>query len=122
VTDGVARFLSAGHVAWEANEEGYMPYLPSEDDEQEAARFGLDDVPELIDALDETDSFVKAHVALTRVTGVEYESFPTWNGLALTMDARGRVSIDPAQRELLARRWRHWWTIDPRPSRLPPGD
>ena len=122
MTDGAARFLSAGQVEWEANEEGYMPYLPSEDDEQAAARLGLDDVPELIDALGETESFVKAHVALTRVTGVEYESFPTWNGLALTMDAGGSVSIDPAQRVLLARRWRQWWASDPRPSSLPPGD
>jgi hypothetical protein len=121
VTGAAERFPAGGKVEWEANENGYRPFL-SAGDEQAAASLGPDDVPQLIDALTDEDDFVKAHVLLTRLSGVEYESFPTWNGLALTMDAEGAVSIDPAQRERLAYRWQRWWAADPRPPSLPADD
>jgi hypothetical protein len=119
VSDGAARFLSPDEVEWEGNEAGYQPFL-SPADERAAAGLGAGDASALVDALADGERFVKAHVGLTRLSGVEYESFPTWNGLELALHADGDVSIDAEQRARLAHRWRQWLSSDPRPDRLPP--
>ena len=102
-------------VEWEGNEAGLKPFLSPEDERA----LGAVDVPALLDALEDEDRFVAAHVALTRRSGVSHETFPTWNGLAVTLRASGEASVDPAQRARLAERWRRWYASDPQPERLP---
>lgn len=119
MSDGAPDFLSSDEIEWEGNEAGYEPFLSSRD-ERAAAGLEADDASALVDALADNEHFVKAHIGLTRLSGVEYESFPTWNGLQLSMGADGKVSIDPEQRDRLVRRWRQWLSSDRRPGSLPP--
>jgi hypothetical protein len=76
-------------------------------------------IPELIQALGDEKHFVAAHVLLTQLTGVTFESAPTWNGLAVDIGADGAVTIDPAQRASLKQRWQRWFIIRPHPAMLP---
>jgi hypothetical protein len=101
----VGRLLAAGDVGWDGTDLGLMPRL-SDDDERLARQLDKGDIPALLDALDRQETFVKAHVLLTRLTGVEHETFPTWNELAVDIRADGSVQIDPSQRPGLAERWR----------------
>lgn len=103
----VARVLAGGAVVWEGTDLGLLPVLTAED-EAAAAELDDGDVPALLHALDDADTFVKAHVLLTRVTGVLSETSPTWNGLAVDIAADGSAHVDPAQRSVVAERWRRW--------------
>jgi hypothetical protein len=101
----VGRLLAAGDIGWDGTDLGLMPRL-SDEDERLAQQLDQDDIPALLDALDRQQTFVKAHVLLTRLTDAEHETFPTWNGLAVDITADGSVQIDPAQRSALAEQWR----------------
>jgi hypothetical protein len=79
-------------------------------------------LPVLIEALSDPGRFVAAHVALTEISGVEHDTFPAWNGLAVALQTGGSVSIDPAQQPLLIERWRRWHQTRPHPAALPPAD
>jgi hypothetical protein len=114
----VARFLATGQVGWAGTTLGLMPLL-SPTDERLAAEFDERDIPALLDALDDETRFVKAHVALTRLSGVEYEAFPEWSGLPVDISADADVHIDVSARPTLARRWHQWYDSEPRPPRLP---
>lgn len=114
----VTQSLSGAEVTWEGTDAGLMPELVSTQGAP-AAEPGADAIPQLIDALDDPVLFVVAHVLLTRLTAVEYGTFPTWNHLAVGMKSDGSVSIDPEQRFRLAADWRRWYSTDPRPAALP---
>jgi hypothetical protein len=102
-----ARLLAAGDVGWGGTDLGLLPQL-SDEDEHLARELEETDIPALLGALERQETFVKAHVLMTRLTGVEHETFPTWNGLAVDIRADGSVRIDPSQRPVIAERWRQW--------------
>lgn len=103
----VALALAGGAVAWDGTDLGLVPRLPAE---EEGLAVDLDegDVPVLVDALDSAETFVTAHVLLTRLAGGPSETFPTWNGLAVEIAADGSTHVDPDQRPAIAERWRRW--------------
>lgn len=103
-------------VRWNGTRFGLLPALEKVDD---IIRQGQDSVPRLLDAMQEADRFVSAHVLLTRITGVEHDTFPLWNGLEVDLRPDGTVHINPDQRHGLARRWRSFFGAHPRPARLP---
>lgn len=112
--------LANADVRWEGTHLGLSPTIAGEAADR-VRRQGESAVPRLVDALEDPDRFVAAHVLLTEISGVEHQAFPSWNGLAVDLAADGTVTIDPAQRHDLARRWRAWQAASPRPRALPPG-
>lgn len=112
------RLLRNCDLRWSATEIGFLPAPPPGTAER-LGTFDRDRLPELVAALSREDSFAAAHVMLTFLSGVDYEAFPTWNGLSVAMAADGTVYIDPAQRFTLARRWQRWLESVPSPKRLP---
>jgi hypothetical protein len=72
-------------------------------------------LPALLRSLSDPERFVTAHALLTRITGVPHETFPTWNGLNVTLETTGEVAIESTQREQLAKRWRDYFRDHPRP-------
>lgn len=112
---------SNAQVRWEGTYTGLTPVLVGETVEPPYER-REQIMQDLISALSDEDSFVAAHVLLTRLSGVGYEAFPTWNGLNVDIAADGTVTIDPDQRFDLARRWERWYNSEPRPETLPPSE
>jgi hypothetical protein len=94
-------------VEWHGTRYGLMPRLSAEA-ERIAAR-GEEAIPGLLHALRDPDRFVAAHVLLTQIAGDEYETFPSWNGLRVSLEPDDGVAVDPGQREQLARRWQGWY-------------
>lgn len=114
--------LSNDQVEWDGNPVGYAAFLRG-DAPRQIQEQGEAAVPALIEALDDPDRFVVAHVLLTDLTSVRYRAFPDWNGLVIEgLGRRQPVSIDPKQRFTLARRWRQWAATQPRPKMLPEVD
>lgn len=113
--------LSNQEVTWEGTYIGLTPTIDRETVERLSENVDRV-VPELIARLSDEGAFVAAHVLLTQLSGIEYEAFPTWNGLRVEILTDGSVRIDPAQRSALARRWERWARTDPRPSVLPAAD
>ncbi|MBI5656239.1 MAG: hypothetical protein HZC44_05230 [Geobacter sp.] len=113
--------LSNADVRWHGTRAGFTPEMTGE---KAMAVAGMGDqvVPQLLALLDDEQAFIAAHVLLTRISGVEYQPFPLWNGLALNIAADGTVTVDPAQRFVLARRWGRWYSSRPRPALLPSED
>jgi hypothetical protein len=109
--------LSNADIRWDGTFVGLVPTIVSEMARQLLTTSG-DAVPQLVSALDDESKFVTAHVLLTLLSGVEYHSTP-WNGLAVELSPDGEVRIDPRQRFELARRWRTWQQVMPRPHSLP---
>lgn len=103
-------------VRWQGIRFGLFPALADVDD---IMKQGQQAVPSLLDALEDADRFVTAHVLLTRIAGVQHETFPEWNSLEVDLRADGTVRIDPEQRHGLARRWKSFFDARPRPVRLP---
>jgi hypothetical protein len=68
--------------------------------------------------LEDESRFVAAHVLLTLLSGVKYQTIP-WNGLEVNLPPDGRARIDAGQRFELARRWRAWQEAAPHPRSLP---
>ena len=114
----VLQALASTEVRWEGTDAGFMPELETN---QSASLNALnkDETPDLNNALSDEEFFVVAHVLLTRISGIEYETFPTWNHLAVEIAADGTVTIDPQQRHRLATAWRQWYNSKPRSVRLP---
>jgi len=105
-------------VRWDGTRFGLVPTLSTEAETIVAA--GQSAVPALLDALADPNTFVTAHVLLTRVTGVRYETFPRWNGLKVDLRATNEVEIDPEQRTRLAGQWKQYFQTTPRPTTLCP--
>ncbi|BAM02131.1 MULTISPECIES: hypothetical protein [Caldilinea] len=105
-------------IRWDATRFGLLPLLSETAEELEQAGEAL--IPTLLDALLEPQHFVVAHVLLTRITGIRYETFPTWNGLSIELRADGEVHIDAEQRHELYRRWQSYFQTKPETNRLPP--
>jgi|KBSMisStandDraft_5_1062788.scaffolds.fasta_scaffold2285425_1 hypothetical protein len=112
--------LNNDAVRWSGTRFGLLPTLSQE--AEAIVSEGEAVVPTLLNALADADRFVSAHVLLTKISGVEYETFPSWNGLEVDIAADGTVTIDSEQRFELARRWERWFHADPRPKKLPSGD
>lgn len=113
--------ISNADVVWEADFAGLAPTVTG----GEARRIlEADESPiaDLLPALSDPEKFVAAHVLLTRLTRVDYESFPTWNGLAVDIAADGTATIPSGQCHTLARRWHRWHQTTPRPNQLPGDD
>ena len=89
--EAVALALAGGAVAWDGTDLGLLPRLPAE---EEGLAVDLDegDVPVLIDALDSAETFVTAHVLLTRLAGGPSETFPTWR---TGWPSRSRPTVPP---------------------------
>jgi hypothetical protein len=110
--------LSNSEIEWEGTYIGLTPILTGAK-AQQVAEMGKQVIPQLLAVLADEGKFVAAHVLLTRLSGVEYQAFPSWNGLAVDMAADGTVTIYPEQRFDLARRWEQWYHTEPRPNVLP---
>jgi hypothetical protein len=104
-------------VQWSGTRFGLVPTLSDEAERVAAAGDAI--VPALLHALSDPERFVTAHVLLTRISGVEYETFPTWNGIDVSLGSDGDVEIEAAQRATLARRWQQWFREEPPPDSLP---
>jgi hypothetical protein len=113
--------ISNADVKWSGNYIGLSPTL-SGDSTKHLIDLGELAIPELLRALADPDKFVTAHVILTQLSGVEYQSAPTWNGLAVEIAPDGNVTIDTAQRFDLLRRWEQWYRTKPTPTTLPPAN
>jgi hypothetical protein len=113
--------FSNDDVRWDGDFTGLSPTFDAEQT-RELAALGEAVMPDLVRALHDPDRFVAAHVLLTRLSGVEYQSEPGWNGLAVNLAPDGTVRIERGQRAGLARRWARWLSAEPRPLRLPADD
>jgi len=103
-------------IQWHGTRYGLMPSLSEE--AERIVRQGEVAIPALMHALRDPDRFVTAHVLLTRITGVQHESFPSWNGLEISLESNGEVEFAADQRERLARRWQRWYSVEPPPDAL----
>ncbi|SHG53398.1 hypothetical protein [Massilia sp. CF038] len=110
--------LALYRVTWTEVSLGWVPLLSSRRNDMPGA-LEVAAIPELIQALGDEKHFVTAHVLLTQLSAVRFESLPTWNGLTLHNNADGAVTIDPAQRGALKQRWQRWFVTSPRPATLP---
>jgi hypothetical protein len=104
-------------IEWSGTRYGLLPTVS--DEAERLATAGEAIVPALLHALADPERFVTAHVLLTRISGVSYETFPTWNGIQVTPTADGATEIDAEQRQGLARRWQLWYREEPPPDSLP---
>ena len=110
--------MSNADVTWDGTYLGLTPIVDSEKSDR-ISLLGDQVIAELIAKLSDKNAFVAAHVFLTQLSGVEYEAFPTWNGLKVEILADGTVNIDPDMRFDLARRWDRWYQTKPRVKTLP---
>jgi len=101
-----AHSLSNADVRWHGTRAGLTPQLS--DRASEIVDLGESAIPALMEALEDPNAFVAAHVLLTMIAGIGYATFPSWNGLVVDLDADGVPRIDPAQRRAIADRWRQW--------------
>ena len=104
-------------VRWNGNRFGLLPTLSEE--AERAALAGEEVIPALLHALSDPERFVTAHVLLTDISRVSHETFPTWNGLEVSLRPDGETEIQSGQRRRLARRWQRWFGEEPRPDSLP---
>jgi hypothetical protein len=117
MTLGSLQLPTNGSISWAGTRYGLRPVLA--DPTGSLKQIGQEAIPDLLDALADSDRFVVVHVLLTRISGVRYETFPAWNGLEVQLEPDGAVRVDADQRSVLASRWRHWCSSEPRPSTLP---
>lgn len=110
--------LSNQQVLWDGSPVGYMPFLQGEAPQRVLEQGGAA-LPALLDALEDPERFVVAHVLLTHLAGVRYQAFPRWNGLALELREDLPPAVEPSQRFALEKRWRRWAASHPRPDTLP---
>jgi hypothetical protein len=113
--------LSNADIQWHGTRAGFSPELACEKVAQ-LADIGDVEIPELLALLSDEQAFVAAHLILTRLSGVEYQSFPLWNGLEIDIAPDGTAIVDSAQRIALARRWKRWYDSNPHPAVLPEAD
>lgn len=109
--------LSNADVTWDATYDGFVPRLSK----RATTFFRADEesISTLLGLLPDPDKFVVAHVRLTQIAGLEYSTFPTWNGLSIHLEPNGRATISPDQRHELTKRWQSWHASSPRPRVLP---
>lgn len=64
--------------------------------------------PHLLEALDDPEKFVVAHVLLTLISGQQFRvSGEEWNHLRVELNHDGTVSIDPRQQHEIVTLWRN---------------
>jgi hypothetical protein len=113
--------LTQLRVNWEGMEAGLMPILV-EGDSPATVEIKEMAIPDLISALADEELFAAAHVILTQLAGIEHQTFPAWNGLAVKIGANGITTVDPEQRFELTRRWVRWHDTIPHPKTLFPNE
>jgi hypothetical protein len=109
--------LNNADIRWDGTLVGTAPTIVSESARQLLSS-GDVIIPKLVSALEDESKFVVAHVLLTLLSGVEYHTMP-WNGLTIDLSREDEASFDVGQRFELARRWRAWQEVTPRPQSLP---
>lgn len=109
--------LSNNDIRWDGTYVGFIPTIVS-DVARQLLTIGNAAVPRLVSALEDESKFVAAHVLLTLISAVEYQTMP-WNGLEINLSANGETNTDAHQRFALARRWRAWQQATPHPRSLP---
>jgi RNA polymerase sigma factor (sigma-70 family) len=118
---GLVQGLSQADVAWDGQWLGIVAVLRSARARRLAA-IGAPAVPELIRALSDERKFASAHAILTKIASGGQPAgdlVPCANGIVVHLPAEEPVSIDPAQRFELKRRWQKWYETSPRPRSLP---
>lgn len=113
--------ISNDDIRWEGTFVGLAPTVLNEK-AKGLLETGEKGISALLKALSDPEKFIAAHVLLTQMTGVEYETTPTWNGLSVDMEADDSVNISSDQRFVLENRWRKWYQASPRPQQLPDAD
>jgi len=109
--------INNNDVRWDGTSFGLMPTVVSTAGQQLLAS-GAPAISHLIDSLDDESRFVVAHVLLTHLSGIEYQTIP-WNGLNIELLDNGEVRFDTSQRFELQRRWQQWHRSSPHPRSLP---
>ena len=116
----LVRGLTQADVRWDGQYLGITAVLQSKRAKRLAA-IGAPAVPELIQAMSDKEKFASAHALLTLIASGGKAGDPVIcnNGIAVYLPAEGPVSIDPAQRFELQKRWEKWSKRTPRPKALP---
>jgi RNA polymerase sigma factor (sigma-70 family) len=116
----LVRGLSPADVRWDGQWVGIVAILRGERAKRLGA-IGEPAIPELIQAMSDGEKFAPAHAILTMLASGGRPDDPVVcnNGIAVFLPADGPVSIDPAQRFELKRRWQKWYERSPRPKELP---
>jgi RNA polymerase sigma factor (sigma-70 family) len=112
--------LCQADVKWDGQWIGIVAILHSERARRLGA-IGEPAIPELIQAMSDKEKFASAHAILTMIAsgGQPKDLVPCANGIVVDLPAEGPVSINPAQRFDLKRRWQKWYETSPRPKSLP---
>jgi hypothetical protein len=105
-------------ITWTTSLLGLVPLLSSRRNDVPGV-LDAAAIPELIQALGDEKHFVTAHVLLTQIARLQFQSAPTWNGLAVSIDPEGKATIEREQRGALKQRWQRWFIASPRPASLP---
>lgn len=113
----VADIPSNNVVSWNGTRFGLTPLLSVQ--AEHILKKGQTMVPVLLNALSDPERFITAHVLLTKITGVQYDSQDSWNGLQIDIEADGNTRFNPDQRQELARRWKQYFETQPTPDKLP---
>jgi len=98
--------ISNDEVRWDGNYVMLWPELSGYSEEIHAT-CSKDCIPDLVEALEDQDRYVAAHVLLTIFNGGEYElSAAAWNGLKVQLTADGKTVIPGGQQAALIKQWR----------------
>ncbi|MDB6052775.1 MAG: hypothetical protein JWN25_298 [Verrucomicrobiales bacterium] len=101
----VARPLNNADVHWDGNFLGLYPQLKGS--AKVAAQLPQEQTkPYLLEALEDTNRFVVAHVLLSSmVSAASGTNAETWNGLKVNINAEGQAIIPMEQRSDIQRKW-----------------
>ncbi len=113
--------LSNADIQWDADFVGLSPTLKG-NTAKRLMELGDQAISDLVEVLSDPGKFVTAHVILTQLSRVDYQTCPAWNGLVVDIAADGSTNIDPDQRLNLARRWELWYHTKPHSNTLPPAN
>lgn len=91
-------------IKWQANHYGFQPILSNEI-KLIISRQQIDK-PKLISYLHDAQKFISAHVILTYISHMKFETFPTWNKLKIDIKANGEIVINRDQRASLFEYWK----------------
>ncbi len=112
----IIEHLNNGDIRWDGTLVGLVPIIVGNSARQLLSS-GDVVIPQLVSALEDETKFVVAHVLLTFLSAIEYQTTP-WNGLEVDLSADGQARFDVGQRFELARRWRAWQRAVPHPRSL----
>jgi hypothetical protein len=116
----LVRGLSKDDVTWSGQWIGIVAFLNTNRAKKLGA-IGEPAIPELIKVMSEKEQFASAHAILTKIATGSPPDFVLCNNhwIGVFIPADGPITIDPAQRFDLKRRWQKWQETSPRPKSLP---